>query len=445
MYLGRVTAAVLVAAVVGSSAALAGAATKPPKAKDVAALQQSLAANGRLWDTSTAFDGTQILAATEAPFGAIAAGLTDGRVSIWTTKDAKKWTRVPETSLGAPAEALAADALNGGIRMDADADGALILLGSDVLTTKDGKRFTYSGIDDNGIWLRTEPVEVNRLTFGNAPPLGIALAPKRSVLVGSGSWFQQAGGPSPGFVPTVWSSTDRTHWTGQGLKGANATPGVANAVVALDDGTFLMAGADTYAEVGSTVGRGDDAAVWTSADGQTWTRADAAPFSAPGTQEIQYLAARGDQVVAAGFDSPGGGQSTPAIWTSPDAGKTWARAALDPVAFPAGSRIKGLVSTPRGFVATGVNAGSVVTGRWTYWVSPDGQAWTQAYNDKIFSDAPTLIFPFGKDVVAMRGSAPYEGSATAAPRGASTSVYITDAPPPPKAPTATTTTRAAAG
>ena len=444
MRLGRVTALVVASAIISSSAALAGAATKPPTKKDVAALEKSIAATGRLFDTSTAFDGTQMVAADETPFGAIALGLTDGRVSVWTTKDAKKWTRVPEEALGAPATALDASttsptAANGGIVIDADADGTLIVIGNDVFTTKDGKRFTYSGVDANGIWLRTEPVEVNRLTFGNAPPLDAAVGPKRSVLVGSGSWFQQAGGPSPGFVPTFWSSTDREHWTGQPIKGADATPGFVGAVVALDDGTFVAAGADTYADVGSTVGRGDDAAVWTSADGTSWTRADAAPFAAPGTQEISYLAARGDRLVAAGFDSPGGAELTaPAFWTSSDAGRTWTRAPLDPAVFPPGSRIKGLVSTPRGFVASGVNGSSVVTARWAYWTSPDGQTWTQAYNDEIFSDAPTIVFPFGKEVVAMRGSAPYSGSATVAPRPASTSVYVTGAPPPPKATTTTT-------
>lgn len=432
--------AVLAASAIVMSAAAAPAATKPPTKKDVAALERSVASLGAVDTAGAAFEGTQILAASEAPFGAIAVGLTDGRVSIWTSKDAKRWTRVPEAALGAPAEVLDAATLYGELLVTADADGAIVLIGSDVLTSRNGKQFTFSSREANGIPLRTEPVQVDRLTYGNAPPLDVAVGPERSVLVGSGGWSQQAGGGSPNFVPTVWRSDDRTTWTGDALKPANATPGIANAVVALDKGGFVMAGADTYAETGSTVGRGDDAAVWTSSDGDNWTRGDPASFAAPGTQEITHLVALGDRLVAAGFDAPGGGQpAAAAVWTSEDAGRTWTRTALDPAVFPVGSQIADLVATPRGFVAIGVNGASVTTRRSAMWVSPDGSTWTQAYVDPVFSSAPSFAFAFGADVLVLRTSDAFAGSATTPARPARTSVAMTGIAPPKRAPTTTTT------
>ena len=72
-------------------------------------------------------------------------------------------------------------------------------------------------------------------------------------------------------------------------------------------------------------GAGQDAAVWTSSDGITWSRIphDEAVFGGEGRQEMVSVAAAGPGLVAVGSDWTGAGQDA-AVWTSPD-GITWSR------------------------------------------------------------------------------------------------------------------------
>jgi hypothetical protein len=71
-----------------------------------------------------------------------------------------------------------------------------------------------------------------------------------------------------------------------------------------------------------------DAAVWTSPNGTDWTLIDdKSVFGGPDHQEIMAIAAGGNGLVAVGFDGPASYQQPSddaAVWTSPD-GVTWTR------------------------------------------------------------------------------------------------------------------------
>jgi hypothetical protein len=116
-----------------------------------------------------------------------------------------------------------------------------------------------------------------------------------------------------------------------------------------------------------------DAAVWTSPDGATWTRAtpDTAVFGGSSRQEMLGVVVTADGVVAVGFDDSGG-DGDAAVWTSPD-GATWSRVAHDEETFggPNNQGMGGVIVMPGGLVAVGLDD-SGGDGDMTVWISPTG-------------------------------------------------------------------------
>ena len=121
-----------------------------------------------------------------------------------------------------------------------------------------------------------------------------------------------------------------------------------------------------------------DAAVWVSPDGATWTRIphDEEIFGGAGSQVMWAVAAGGPGLVAVGSDDSGGDQDA-AVWTSSD-GASWTRVAHDEIALggPSWQEMYAVVGTGGGLVAVGASdvAGGADAAVWT---STDGLTWTR--------------------------------------------------------------------
>ncbi len=118
----------------------------------------------------------------------------------------------------------------------------------------------------------------------------------------------------------VWTSVDGNAWTrvphDEAVFGGTGYQGM-NAVTA--GGPGLVA-------VGVDYSGGDvDAAVWTSVDGLSWSRIPhvEAVFGGADTQNIQDVTVAGTEIIAVGIDGAGGDVDA-AVWTSGD-GLTWTR------------------------------------------------------------------------------------------------------------------------
>jgi hypothetical protein len=135
-------------------------------------------------------------------------------------------------------------------------------------------------------------------------------------------------------------------------------------------------------------GGDEDAAVWTSPDGLTWTRVphDEAVFGGPNSQKMLSVVAGGPGLVAVGYEVSGYDSvdydSVAVVWTSPD-GVTWTRVPHDEAVFGGtGSQaMNSVVAGGPGLVAVG---NDVSADRWdaAVWTSPDGLSWTRVPHDE---------------------------------------------------------------
>lgn len=210
--------------------------------------------------------------------------------------------------------------------------------------------------------------------------------------------------------PTVWTSTDGTEWVRSAADPAVFASdigvhesGAMLDVIATDEG--LIAAGNIGAGEGDAFA--SQAAVWSSADGVTWSRewvdSDRIATS-PYVPGIVALApGPGGSIVGAGNAEDPEGNTVAAFWISTDGGE-WERAAHDPEVFPAGSAALDVSSGPRGYVAVGSVGGEEAA----IWRSQDGRIWE-------FVDTPSQPF----DNVASLGAvaALEEGFAAAGPHG----------------------------
>jgi hypothetical protein len=127
----------------------------------------------------------------------------------------------------------------------------------------------------------------------------------------------------------------------------------------------------------------DDAAVWTSSDALAWSRVphDEAVFGGEGFQRMSSVTAGGPGLVAVGSDRRGGDDDA-AVWTSPD-GLTWSRVPHGEAIF-GGEGSQSMSSITRrswalssGLVAVGSDAGNAAV-----WTSPDGLSWSRVLHDE---------------------------------------------------------------
>lgn len=201
----------------------------------------------------------------------------------------------------------------------------------------------------------------------------------------------------------VWTSRDGKDWSrvphdesifggpgGQAMWGVTAW-----------DGGFIAVGVDgTSPELGGSPDwTPQEAAVWTSPDGVSWSRVphDEEVFAGPGRQEMWSVAASGTGLVAIGFDEEGpmtGSQEDQAIWVSED-GLAWTQV----FGFGVGG-MSDIEATPSGYVGVGELSGAAV------WTSEDGLNWSLTPDSPLDRDGRFMasIARQGADYVAVSGA-----------------------------------------
>jgi hypothetical protein len=147
----------------------------------------------------------------------------------------------------------------------------------------------------------------------------------RFVAGGPGGWV--ALGPS-----SIWTSPDGRTWTLVSTAGLPLRPG--------DQVNVLKRTATGFIAAGSA---GGAPLIFLSGTGTTWQRL--AP-RLPGTTDIRYAAANGDQILVAGD----AGRGASAAWLSGNGGTTWTQAGPTPAGHGAQAQITGLTVTANTFI-----------------------------------------------------------------------------------------------
>ncbi|MFN2524670.1 MAG: adenylate/guanylate cyclase domain-containing protein [Actinomycetota bacterium] len=147
---------------------------------------------------------------------------------------------------------------------------------------------------------------------------------------------------------------------------------------ALDQAVLrLTATADGLVAVGYDTSSGEaDGAVWTSPDGSEWERRQSRALGGPGAQMMYGVVEGPGGIVAVGQDTSGGDLDA-AVWTSPD-GEHWTRIAHDETLFggPRDQLMSRIVRGPGGLFAVGYDQ-SFGDFDAAVWRSPDGMRWAR--------------------------------------------------------------------
>ena len=277
-------------------------------------------------------------------------GLPDA--AVWTSADGLTWTRVPHD-----------EAAFGG-------EGFQGMWGVAV----GGPGLVGVGYSDNGAdWDAAVWTSADGLTWSRVPHDGSVFGgPSEQVMV-----RVAAGGPGMVAIgwdfsggdedAAVWTSTDGLTWT------RVAHDEVVFGGAAGQEMRAITAGGPGLVIVGSDMSGGDlDAAVWASSDGLTWSRVphDEAALGGPDAQEMWGVVAGGPGVVAVGHDQSGE-EWDAAVWTSAD-GLTWSRVPHDESVFggPGDQWMVGVTAGGPGLVAVGQETVSVTDQNAAVWLSP---------------------------------------------------------------------------
>ena len=200
---------------------------------------------------------------------------------------------------------------------------------------------------------------------GSAAAAAVAAGSAGYVIVG----HQSAGG---GRTAAAWDAPGLSGWRRATVTGATVTSGqLMNAVTVTAGG---------FAAVGSA---GTSAAAWLSADGRSWRQVSLPEPAGAARAGLEYVAANGASLVAAGTEFTASGASSPFAEVSADAGATWNVVQLPvPAAGQGtGTTVTALAAAAGGFTATGTyvsSTGSAVV----VWTLPPGtpvtagSAWT---------------------------------------------------------------------
>jgi hypothetical protein len=280
---------------------------------------------------------------------------------------------------------------------------AVVAAGSRLVAVGDGCA-TGDTICHAAVWTSTDGSTWTRVPDGPVFDVGAYTVTRRGemtdVIVGGPGFI--AVGRSHG--PTdrravVWTSTDGTDWTRVPYGDAFAR-GTIEAVTAGGPGYVAVGG-----EVVGTHGR---AAVWTSSDGSTWSLVPDVPMfdvGGPGVftdgrnhGAMVDVVAAGQSLVAVGSAcAEQGGACRAAVWTSAD-GEHWSRVADAPVF---DGNMYAITRWAGGLVAVGDNGKGTRPRAWT---STDGLQWTASQAITGFAGGFTAVAPDGDGLVAAAAS-----------------------------------------
>ena len=270
----------------------------------------------------------------------VAVGSADGYPAIWRKMAGGSWTLVSSPALVSAVPGLAA------LTSVTHGPAGWLALGVP-------GPVAYTSV--NGLTWQPDPAIGGNM----AGVVGVAAAagPRGYVIVGKKVV------PGGSCVADVWWSPDLASWTR--ARDVNDTTGSSQvlAVTADDDGFYSAGSHDAQP------------AVWTTADGRTWTTV-VLPLPDGATGVLQQIASDDDRLVALGVQTSGG-VTTPLAELSTDDGTTWRQVPFGaPGANPA---VTALTVGPGGFTAA-VQTGAPVQPDVTTWTSPDGTTWTPAPN-----------------------------------------------------------------
>jgi hypothetical protein len=287
----------------------------------------------------------------------VAAGSADGFPALWVSADgASTWTR---------AAGVTAAVLNrpGYEQLTGVAHGAAGWLAVGGSATAATQHPVVVGSADGRTWTALDGTAAFTGTAQAVTPAAAA-GPAGYVIVG----HAVTGGRT---VAAAWSAPGLTGWQ----PAAAAQPATGNSQM-----KAVTATGKGYVAVGSA---GTRPAVWLSATGRTWSLVT---LLAPANAQLQFVAANGNTVAAAGSEVNAAGQRLPFAVVSTNGGATWTSAALPA---PAGATttttttVTALAAAGGGFTATGTRAaqgsGTADVVIWTLarGAAP-GTAWTAA-------------------------------------------------------------------
>ena len=234
----------------------------------------------------------------------------DEVAAVWTSVDGITWSRVPhdEAIFGGEGHQAMFSVTAGG--------PGLVAVGSDETI----------GDEVAAVWTSVDGITWSRVPHDEAIFGGEGHQAMFSVTAG-GPGLVAVGWDLSGGVAAVWTSVDGITWSrvphDEAIFGGRGSRWMDGVTVG---GPGLVAvGVDQRADDISYPGA--DAAVWTSADGITWSRVphDEAIFGGAGNQRMFSVTVGGPGLVAVGFDVLGYEVvGDPAVWTSAD-GITWSR------------------------------------------------------------------------------------------------------------------------
>ena len=186
-----------------------------------------------------------------------------------------------------------------------------------------------------------------------------------------------------------WEGTDAALWfsedSGQSWTRSDAAlgPGMVRDFTVF--GSMLVA----VGAVGSIIDQTlQDAAVWTSADGQTWTPVDDEDLRGTDGQHIWSVGAVGRRLIAVGFTYTSDGTYDGAIWTSPTGSADWSR--VDPTTFdePGSQLLKGVAGGTSGSPLVAVGCEDDLERCDTGGHDSDAAVWTSADGGDSWAKAP---------------------------------------------------------
>ncbi len=321
-------------------------------------------------------------------------GLSDDEhAAVWTSPDGITWSRVPHD------EAALGGEQSPNMNSVTAAGPGLVAVGSEgrhdyvhaaVWTSRDG--ITWSRVPhDETIFGEDGDGRMVSVTTGGPGVVAVGWA-------GSGGDSDAA----------VWTSPDGITWSrvphDEAVFGGENSQSMASVTVG---GPGLVAVGAEFDGYGNEGGR-DDAAVWTSPDGITWSRVphDEAVFGGEGIQRMNSVTAGGPGLVAVGQDT-GELEFDAAVWTSVD-GTTWSRVPHDEAVFGGedGQEMASVTAGGPGLVAVGTDD-SGDFGDAAVWTSPDGITWSRVPHDEaVFGgDRPFMesVTTVGHGLVAVGG------------------------------------------
>ena len=328
------------------------------------------AVNGIPGVAGASFAGIVANGGTLVVVGGIPRSSEVGHAAAWRSTDGHTWTQAPDDAIFSQRQMLGVAAGRSGVMAVGSVCAVGECSGSAVWTSPDALT-----------WHEAAPMPI----VGGFTPFTLTVA------AGSDRWL--VGGTAYGLaandprVPGIWTTVDGTSWTaatipalGEGMSGTVAG--------------FARSATTTVAVGSITTPNGGAAAVWTSKDELTWTRAADDPTF--GNAVINAVVAGGPGFVAVGRDDSGA-----AVWLSTD-GSAWQKVAPGPGFH--GAQMTAVAAGNGLLTAVGSDGNGALV-----WRSPDGRTWTSAGGAASMTGAKAVGVAVGStdDVVvgAVPGSA----------------------------------------